>query len=318
MSDFVVKFLGQKIGERSARLLVDSGLLDSGRFQCRTPLTRSVVEVLANLPSLKVFQFADIKPDVRTLTILNEVLFANRKDVTLRVFGHDDRWANINILNDLPEVERFDWDVDVFGSLAPLYRLKKLVHVGLGFTQPKPKVSIGFVEDFAPSLESLSLAGDFRDILTTVPNLGRLEAIWFVSTKLDGFDFLDGLPIEIFGNYGGRVQSFDSLRKLKMLRHLWIKTNPKIENLDFLEELTNLERIELLYLAKVDRFPKCDHLKKLGLVFAFECNRLSDISELEKLSGPQMWVTGKALRGRELKTEGFSIAEAVDWGGRSL
>lgn len=308
MSEFLVEFLSKSIGERDARLLVDAGLSDSGRFHCRKPVSQSVVELLADLASLKVFQFHDIKPDKRTLHFLNDVLFKRRKDVTLRVYGWPDTWANIDLLNDLPELERFDWDTAVFGSIEPLHKLRNLVHLGLGFTQPKPKISISFVEDFKDTIESLSLEGDFRDTLTTIPKLHRLNTVWFSSTKLDGFDFLEGLSIETLGNYGGRVGSFEFLKNLKTLKKVWIKTNPKLESIDFIHELKNLEVLEMFYVPKITKFPKVDHLKKLKLICAFECNRLIDISELKKLHGVKIAASGKALRGKHFITPDFYLA----------
>lgn len=313
MSDLVVELLTKEIGKSNARCLVDAGLLDGTRFHCRKPVTRFVVDLLANLSSLKVFQFHDIKPDLRTLGFLNEVLFKRRKDVTLRVYGYRDSWANIDFLNHLPELEKFDWDTAVFGSLEPLYRLRNLVHLGLGFTQPRPKISISFVEDFRDTLESLSLEGDFRDILATIPKLYRLNTVWFSSTKLDGFEFLSGLPIETLGNYGGRVGSFESLRNLKTLRRVWIKTNAKLENIDFVGDLPNLEVLELSYVAKITRFPRLEHLKKLKLISASECNRVTDISELMKLDGVSILASGKGLRGKHFITPDFrhSVAELM-------
>jgi hypothetical protein len=172
--------------------------------------------------------------------------------------------------------------------------------------------------DFSETLESLSIDGDYKNTLNVIPQLKNLKSVWFVSTKLDGFNFLQGLPIETLGNYGGRVASFEYLRNLKKIRRVWIKTNTKIESLDFLEDLPNLERIELYFLSKITQFPKCDHLKKLKLVFAYECNRLEDISELKKLSGVKISVGGKALKGRLYKTDDFSLSEALDADGRVL
>lgn len=297
--------------------LVEAGLFDPSRFHCEKPLKRSVAELLVKLPSLKVFQFHDFGPDNRTLKHLNEILFANRKDVNLRVFG-DATWTDISCLKDLPEVERFDWEVDVFGSVVPLRSLKKLVHLGLGLARPKPRFDLQFLHEFRNTLESLSLAGDYKNAHNVIPQLHGLKSAWFVSTKLADFELLAGLPIETLGNYGGRVQSFDFVRNLKSLRRLWIKTNTKLESLDFIGELRNLERVELYFLSKLTRFPKCDHLKKLKLIFAYECNRLSEISELQKLSGVKISVSGKAVKGRSYQTADFSLTEALNVSGRFL
>jgi len=297
--------------------LVEAGLFDPSRFHCEKPLKRSVTELLVKLPLLKVFQFHDFKPDNRTLKHLNEILFANRKDVSLRVFG-DTIWTDISCLKELPEVQRLDWEVDVFGSVEPLRSLKKVVHLGLGLERPKPKIDLQFLLEFRNTLESLSLAGDYKSEHSVIPQLYGLKSAWFVSTKLADFGLLDGLPIETLGNYGGRVKSFDFVRNLKSLKRLWIKTNATLGSIDFIEELPNLERIELYFLSKIARFPKCDHLKKLELILAHECNRLSDISELQTLSGVKISVSGKAIKKHSYQTPDFSLSEALNVSGRFL
>ncbi|MBK7375598.1 MAG: hypothetical protein IPJ02_08590 [Chitinophagaceae bacterium] len=279
------------------------GLVSADRFHSRQPISYSVAEQLLEMPRLKVIQFHDIKPDKTTLNILNDVIFKRRKDITLRVYGYPDTWADISFLNLLPDLERFDWDTAVFGSYEPLYKLNRLIHLGLGFTQPKPKISLKFIADFKDTLESLNLEGDYKDLLTTIPQLENLKTIWLVSTKLKGFDFLQGLPLETIGNYGGRVESFEFLPKIQSLKKLWIKTNSKIENIDFIEHLPNLEDIELQYVAKVTRFPQCNHLKHLKRIFAFECNRLEDISEVKKLNNCEIFLSGNKLKGRHYKVE---------------
>lgn len=279
------------------------GLISADRFHSIQPITYSVAEQLLEMPRLKVIQFHDIKPDETTLKVLNDVIFKRRKDITLRVYGYQDTWADISFLNHLPDLERFDWDTAVFNSFEPLYKLNKLVHLGLGFTQPKPKISLKFVADFKDTLESINLEGDYKDFPTTIQLLKNLKTLWLTSTKLKDFDFLQGLPLETLGNYGGRVESFEFLPNIQSLKRLWIKTNSKIENIDFIENLANLEDIELQYVAKVTRFPKCDHLKHLKRIFAFECNRLEDISEVKKLKNCNIHISGKKLEGKYYKFE---------------
>lgn len=279
------------------------GLISADRFHSRQAISYSVAEQLLEMPQLKVIQFHDIKPDETTLKVLNDVIFKRRKDITLRVYGYPDTWADISFLQLLPDLERFDWDTAVFGSYEPLYELNRLVHLGLGFTQPKPKISLTFVADFKDTLESLNLEGDYKDFLPTIPLLKNLKTLWLTSTKLKGFEFLQGLPIETIGNYGGRVDSFEFLPNIQSLKKLWIKTNSKIENIDFIEQLPNLEDLELQYVAKVTKFPKCDHLKHLKRIFAFECNRLEDISEVKKLKNCDIFISGNKLEGRHYKFE---------------
>jgi len=288
------------------------GLVSAERFHYQKSIDAETARKLVALPRLRVIQFHDAKPDGRSLELLNEFVFKKRKDIHLRVFGYPDTWKNIDFLEMLPDVERFDWDTIIFGSFEPLYKLNKLTHLGLGFSQPKPKIDISFLQDFKETLESISLDGDYKEILETIPLLKNLKSVWLTSTKLDNFEFLSGLKIETIGNYGSKVKSFEHLKHFKTLRKVWIKTNTKLDNIDFISELDDLEILELLYVTHVTRFPKCDHLKKLKRIFAFECNGLVDIEELKKLKECQISVQGKSLPGRTYQTKDFNLVQTGD------
>ena len=277
------------------------GLISSDRFHSNGVITYDMAEMLLEMPKLRVIQFHEVRPDSTSLKALNDVVFKRRKDITLRVYGNSEIWGDISFLNLLPDLERFDWDVFAFGPTEPLYKLNKLTHLGLGLIQPRPKISLKFTEDFKETLTSLKVTGDYRDFIDTIPNLRRLSTIWLTSTKLDNFDFLMELPIETIGNYGGRVKNFDCLRNLQTLKKVWIKTNFKLENIDFIENPPNLEDIEMQYVAKVTRFPKCDHLKNLKRIFLFECNGLEDIEEVKKMASCEIYVGGKKVPGKYYK-----------------
>ncbi len=272
------------------------GLISADRFQISKLLDKTTAKQLSDNEKLKVIQFFDYKPDKETLENLNQVLFKTRKDLTLRIYSHSDFWSDISFLNYLTEVERLDWNSDIFGSFEPLYQLRKLVHLGLGFRQTKTKISFEFLKDFNKTLESLNLQGDYKDLIDIVPNLKLLKSIWFASTKLHNFDFLENLPIETFGNYGSRVESFEYLKNLKGLKKIRIQTNSKIENVDYIKDLYNLEEIELLYLSKITKLPKCSHLKKLKKIVVFECNRLENIEEIKKLDNCYIFAGGNLIR----------------------
>lgn len=313
----VKRALEKWLSPAESKVLLDAGLFDTSRFHCTKPLQPIVAELLVKLPSLRVLQFGEFKPDAVSLKYLNDTLFKKRKDVSLRVFGFD-TWTDISFLQSIPELERFDWEADVFGSVGPLRSLKRLTHLRLGLDRPKPKLDLSFLLEYRDTLESLGLAGDFQNLREVLPKLRILKSAWFVSTKMNDFELLDGLPIETLGNYGGRVRSFDFVRNLRSLKRLWLKTNAKLESLDFIEDLSDLERIELYFLSKIIRFPKCDHLKKLKLVFAHECNRLADISELQKLTDVRISVSGKAIPNRVYQTADFVLKDALDVTGRFL
>jgi len=278
------------------------GFISTNRYHCRVPITEQFAKQLADMPALEVIQFHDIKPNQQTLDNLNDFVFKYRKDITLRVYGYNGYWKDISFLKSLCELERFDWDSDEFLSVEPLYKLKKLVHLSMGFADTKQKFSVAFLSDFKSALKSIRLHGDYKDFLSAAPKLDNIKTVWLSSMKLKSFEFLEGLPIEVLGNYGSRVGSFTFLPKLQTLKRVWIKTNSTLDNFDFISELPLLEEIELYYVSKLIQFPKCDHLANLVKVTASDCNRLSDISEILKLKNCKIAVYGKLVPGKFYRT----------------
>lgn len=279
------------------------GLVSVNRYHSRTSITEKTAIELANMPMLETIQFHDIKPDAGTLYALNDIVFKNRKDITLRVYGYSGLWQDISFLKQLPELEKFDWDSDEFQSYGPLYHLKSLKHLGLGFAIPKHKISIKFLTDFKDTLRSVNLLGDYNDLTTTISKLLNLDTVWFASTKLTGFDFLEGLNIAKLGNYGSRVKSFDYIGNIKSLKQLWIKTNTTLNHIDFVSELPLLKELEIYYLSKITTIPKCSHLKHFKKLIAVECNRLVNIDEAKTLMNCQVSIYGKLIPGKHFKSE---------------
>lgn len=277
-------------------------LISPNRYHCREEISENIASQLAKIDTLEVIQFHDIKPSKKTLQNLNDLVFKQRKDITLRVYGGRGTWRDIGFLRDLPELEKFDWHSDEFASIEPLYALNKLVHFGIGYGNLNKKTSVSFLSDFNKTLTSIYMEGDFKDFTSTIPKISNLSDVCLFSVKLKNFDFLSGLPMKKLANYGGRVGDYDHVAQFKTIKHIWLKTNATLDKFDFISELPMLQVLELYYISKLRKFPNCDQLPKLKEIIAFECNRLSDIEEVKKIKNCKIWMTGKSLPGKFYKT----------------
>ena len=272
--------------------------LSSDYFHIDGDLSREDCGRLADQAALKRIQFHQFRPSRRSLDLLNEIVFRRRKDVTLRVYGHGDVFADIDFLKTLPEVERFSWETDVFGSLEPLHHLKRLSALALGCCNAKKKkLSLSFLKEFAPTLEDLTLTGDYQDV-EAVSDLNGLKRAWFVSAKFESYDFLSRLPLETFGTYGSRVKSLESIGRLTSLKWLWIKAHNLLTDVEFVRDLPHLEKLELLWLPKLRRLPDLSHLKKLRSIFVFQGKRFEDYSGALKLKNCHLSVSGPMIPNR--------------------
>lgn len=265
-------------------------------FHFKGRLTVADCHLLADHPGLERIQFSDKKPGRETLANLNEIVFKRRKDVALRVYAYDDTWADISFLKYLPEVERFVWESDFHGSVEPLHCLKKLTTLELGFCKTnKKKFSLTFLGEYSEVLENLRINGDYGHI-ETIKTLSHLKRAWFVSTKLDNFDFLTEHPIEEFGNYGSRVRSLQSLGKIKSLKSLWIKKDDNLRDIDFVLGLPNLEVLYLLWNPNLVRFPDLTPLAKLRYIEVFRGRRFEDYSGALHLKNCHIQVSGPKVQ----------------------
>ncbi len=267
------------------------GLARKDRFEIRTNLNKAVVKELLKFDDLEIIQFSNFLPNIKTFENLNNILFKHRKDITLRAYYR----TNIDFLEHLDELEKFEWDADIFTDISPLYKIKNLVHFSIGFAKEQHKQSLQFLNEFSHSLESLSLKGNFEDI-KVISNLRRLKYLWIAANKFDKLELIEQLPIESFGYFGSKIKDFNLLTKIQTLRNIKIKGNRNLDDISFISKLKNLETIELLYNPKIKEFPKCNNLTKLKYINIFECNRLEDIYKLEKISNCKIKVTGNQLR----------------------
>ena len=73
----------------------------------------------------------------------------------------------------------------------------------------------------------------------------------------------------------------NNIGELYRLKGLDISFDNKIDNIDFVSDLGNLECIMLYYTSKIQKFPNLEKLKKLKRVYVYTGNRLADLTSLK-------------------------------------
>lgn len=261
------------------------------RILIKSPIDeRSLPQLLSSPQSVESIHFEnqDGSPEIRTgenLLVLNEFL-KERKNIWICHIKKED-------YEYLPDIENISFSEFTDDCHQILSKIKSVKRLRLG------KMKWG---DLTPILEykdtliDLGFEGDItkssEDIISQLINL---ESFCTTSSKFKSLGFLRDLPITYLYIYGSRITDFDDLRYLKDLRHFYLKTNKNWENFDFIEHLNNIEKIEIYFCSGIKKFPKCDHLKKLKKVSLVQCNKLIDVSELQKLTDCSVSAGGNAL-----------------------
>jgi|SRR5690554_1116858 len=223
--------------------------------------------------------------------ILNEY-FKKNKNVVLR-------FVEKGYLEHFPDLENIEYgktefDNSMFDELKHLKNLNSIDFRTLG-----GKLDISPLIEYKNTLKGLAFEGDLtKNGEEIISQLSNLKKVAFISSKFKSFEFLSDLKLEIFKYYGSRTINYEDLVRIKSLKYFWLKTNTKWDNFDFLSELENIETIELHYVSGIQEFPKCSHLKNLKRVISFDCNNLTNIDELKKLSNCYVHAYGKKIENK--------------------
>lgn len=104
-------------------------------------------------------------------------------------------------------------------------------------------------------------------------------ALWHI--KSINLDFLELLPkLKAVEFYGIHSVNFDALAKIDTLERVFLNGIKNHEDLSFINQLTQIKELDLLYLPKLEKFPDLGNCKKLKRLQIWQCKRLTDIQAL--------------------------------------
>jgi len=278
--------------------------LDTQRFSFEGALTRIEIEQLAANPAVKVVQ-AEVRHPVepRTWELLNEILFARRPDVELRLWGGVyDSLCDFSFLHRIGNVRRFSADslmrvegieqLELLGKLEKLsigiYRLEsfdflKLIPTGikelfLGVTKSK-KPRVDALSRFH-SLRKLYLEGQ-KNGIEVLSKLPSLEEVTLRSIGTENVEYVANLPkLWWFDIKLGGIRDFSSIENKHSIKYLELWQVRGLSDLSFISSLTGLQYLFLQSLRSVKTIPDLSKLTMLRRLHLENMKGLQDVSAI--------------------------------------
>jgi hypothetical protein len=231
-------------------------------------------------------------PNENDVRLLNTFL-GTHKHITMDI---DESW----MLPLLPEVEHFRFSK--YDSEA-IELLKSNTVRGLYFRHSADqKTDLTALLPFGDTLEYLFLDASqykpYYNFEIMLNGMKKLKSLEVSSIKIDFSLVNENNVLENFYNFGSKTREWNDFIKFLRLKNLHFDNNTVLSDIDFLQNLTNLETAKFLYCSKIARFPDLSRLENLKEIYALECNRLEDIEELKKLKDVKIYVQGKMVPGK--------------------
>lgn len=254
-------------------------------------VTQELLEEIARDARLKYVQISGELPEAAYRTI--DDILARRPDLYFRIFNiYGDRTFDLSVLGRMPHLSRVRIDAHLRDNkeaidLAYLCELPDLKGLHLDLFDWR---DYSFIKRLSPALEELTLFADtvsggvqfdcqwllpygkLRSLflgkkakkhLECIGQLSSLKALSLRGIRPTGFGFLKELSLESFALLWCGGTDLSALGELKSLRELELWRIMKLESLDFICSLDDLEVLRLQDLKHVRTLPDLKRLTKL-------------------------------------------------------
>ncbi|MGC5776751.1 hypothetical protein [Paenibacillus pabuli] len=266
-----------------------------GRIELNPGWTREEVAALTANSDLKIVQYSERNiPGVDLMQILNEELFANRPDVTFRIYGFHSQSGDLSVLKYMNHVEKLVIDcnrrIQGIESLGELLRLKEfafdvfeaesldvielvpttLQQLRIGKTKTK-KTNLSVLNRFT-ELKTLSVNGHTTNI-ETIGTLSSLRSLYISGMPLKELGYLKKLAnlCELHLSFGG-AENLDSLAGMESLQLLKLLRVKGLSDLSVLPELKGVRLLAIEDQPHISSLPSLENLTELQRVFLNNVN----------------------------------------------
>jgi hypothetical protein len=143
------------------------------------------------------------------------------------------------------------------------------------------KSDLSYISRFK-DLKELTVRDYCKNLEKVLPHLTELRELCIIAVKLPSLTCLEPLQkLEKLAVYRGSIGDFTPLVNLKHLKSLSIERASKLENLDFISEMTGLQFLWLRAISKPAKFPDITKLIGLRRVVLCAMGALTDFSAIQ-------------------------------------
>ncbi len=244
--------------------------------------------------------------EMKSWSILNKVLFATRKDITLVTTVDYPEVLDLSFIPLLSNVENFhvhgskSINVELIGTMKNLKSLSlyaigsvqslefldglnadKLEELEVGST--KANIDLSVLKRFKnlKNLKNLKIEYHKKNI-ETLGELKNLEELFLYSVPITDVNFLANckklLSLRVIL---GRITDFSAIKGIDSLRYIELYQLRNLADISFISELPGLQYIFLGNLPRVYKLPDFSKLKKLRRIYLENLKSLKDFSMLK-------------------------------------
>ncbi len=265
-------------------------------------LTSNEIKALCKMTNLSIIQY-NHSLDNDTYTQLNDLLFAKRSDVTLRVYGFYDEVCDLAFLEHMNAVTKLS--IECAGEMAHLQSIATLQQLSELSLQCEQIDSFDLLSQIPTHLKSLVLGASSSkkpdlDVLArfeqltylwinghhkhieVIRQLSTLEQLVLQSISVPDLDFLTDLKSlwSLHIHLGGTRQ-LDGLAHLQHIKYLRLSQIKGLEDIHFISSMQGLQYLYLEALPHIKALPSLAELHNLRKVELIGMKGLKDIQSLE-------------------------------------
>lgn len=269
----------------------ESGILKQVGYQ---DITQEMIDEIAQNDRIQMIQIDENLPD-RAYQEIDRIL-ERRPDLCFRIFGigtYGNETFDLSVLSQMPHLSKIRIDGHLAKNkeavnpeyLCDLPNLKG-IHLTLF-----DRLDYGFVKDLSADLEELILYADtmgkavqfdcewllrYQKLQTlflgkkakknieSISRITNLNSLSLSGIRVENFDFLKELCLESFALLWCGNSDLTGLGDLISLRNLELWRIMKLDNLDFIKSLVNLETLKLQDLKHITTLPDLSKLTQLA------------------------------------------------------
>lgn len=140
-------------------------------------------------------------------------------------------------------------------------------------------------DGFNKGVDKIMMRGKCTDAdFELIKKHNRYRAIDFWDCKLTNLDCVLPLKkLETYCQYGGSIDEYAALMHVSALKEVFLNSIDQYGDLSFVKPLTQLKKLQVLYLKKLEAFPDLSANTALTTIRIWDCKRLADISTLANI-----------------------------------